>query len=691
MTVQDLRPNSQDTSAFYLGNIYELLADPNVTRSSVPSPFAKPPPFSPPTYAIWVNSLWLLSFVLSLICALLATSMQQWARRYIRVTRPARCSPEKRARMRAFFSNGVDKRGNHLVNGGLPILLHLSVLLFFGGLSIFLFNTNRAVYSSVFWLIAVFSTMYVFLTLSPIALLDSPYFTPLSDTLFRFIHLELAVPFALFSVIWVRGEKGRRLLRLAYRHFRWASAGMEKAAEYIVSDRSWEVDIPILRWSIALGDNEVLEEVSDIYGFFDPNTNLSINWFWNALNIFSINNRILFDDIRNGWNRIFGRSSFSSLAFQYRLDIGMNAMRMIRSSRDSSASSNFVWNWDKIPQIAQMAPDQLLTYYAELTAYYAQCIIAKILASVPEHDDRWIQLATDAFDPSSLPRPYLQHDIDRGGNDNISLSISIHLIRRSIRLRFYDWDALKAFSKLSDINNALPELQHDFCMLWNEVVQEARSRKHNLPPVMILRWFLDHFIALHGHAGLTLPTDPFDPFYRRPSSYPLCSTPSHLTHSTAYVPVPYSRMLSLPPRPGDSPDGSPHQPTPGGNTVQRQAEEANIITGLPSPSDPMTTNEIRETAETLSTTIPTTYSINSGPRVTFTSPLGVGVHDNSRDRNLTIPMEVFRQSLEPVPSPTDTDTATNFLNLRVTRVAETDGLAVGHDVGGHSCCKSCFL
>lgn len=105
----------------------------------------------------------------------------------------------------------------------------------------------------------------------------------------------------------------------------------------------------------------------------------------------------------------------------------------------------------------------------------------------------------------------------------------------------------------------------------------------------------------------------------------------------------------------------------------------------------MTTNEIRETAETLSTTIPTTYSINSGPRVTFTSPLAVGVHDNSRDRNLTIPMEVFRQSLEPVPSPTDTDTATNSLNLRVTRVAETDGLAVGHDVGGHSCCKSCFL
>src|SRR5260221_7509881 len=57
VSVQDLRPNSQDTSAFYLENIYLLLANPNQTPSSV----ARPPPFSPPTSAIWVNSCWFLS------------------------------------------------------------------------------------------------------------------------------------------------------------------------------------------------------------------------------------------------------------------------------------------------------------------------------------------------------------------------------------------------------------------------------------------------------------------------------------------------------------------------------------------------------------------------------------------------------------------------------------------------------
>ncbi|KAH9971313.1 hypothetical protein BGW80DRAFT_1143582, partial [Lactifluus volemus] len=82
VSIQDLRPNPQDTAAFYLANIYQLLADPNISRASIPATPATLPPFSPPRYAIWVNSLWFLSLVISLTSALLATLLQQWARRY---------------------------------------------------------------------------------------------------------------------------------------------------------------------------------------------------------------------------------------------------------------------------------------------------------------------------------------------------------------------------------------------------------------------------------------------------------------------------------------------------------------------------------------------------------------------------------------------------------------------------------
>ncbi|KAF8475241.1 hypothetical protein DFH94DRAFT_609620, partial [Russula ochroleuca] len=180
VTVQDLRPNSQDTSAFYLGTIYEVLADPNVTRASIPSPVAKPPPFSPPRYAVWVNSLWFLSLVMSLSCALWATSLHQWARRYIRLTQPARCSPEKQARMRAFFANGAEKMHIPWAVEGLPTLLHLSLFLFFGGLVIFLFNVHQEVFICVVSWIGLFSGVYGLITLLPLFRQDSPYYSPLS-------------------------------------------------------------------------------------------------------------------------------------------------------------------------------------------------------------------------------------------------------------------------------------------------------------------------------------------------------------------------------------------------------------------------------------------------------------------------------------------------------------------------------
>ncbi|KAH9971429.1 hypothetical protein BGW80DRAFT_1122896, partial [Lactifluus volemus] len=81
VSVQDLKPNSQDTSAFYLANIYQLLADPNISRASILS--TQPPQFSPQNSAVLVNSLWFLSLVISLTSALLATMLQQWARRFL--------------------------------------------------------------------------------------------------------------------------------------------------------------------------------------------------------------------------------------------------------------------------------------------------------------------------------------------------------------------------------------------------------------------------------------------------------------------------------------------------------------------------------------------------------------------------------------------------------------------------------
>ncbi|KAF8265178.1 hypothetical protein EI94DRAFT_1589920, partial [Lactarius quietus] len=137
VSIQDIRQNPQDTSNFYLSNIYRSIADPNISIS-LP---ASPPPFSPPNHAIWVNGLWFLSLVISITCALLATLLQQWARRYLKVTQP-HYSPHKRARIRAFFAEGVDKFLLPWAVEALPTMLHVSLFLFFSGLAVFLWNVN---------------------------------------------------------------------------------------------------------------------------------------------------------------------------------------------------------------------------------------------------------------------------------------------------------------------------------------------------------------------------------------------------------------------------------------------------------------------------------------------------------------------------------------------------------------------
>ena len=120
-----------------------------------------------------------MSLIISLTCALLATLLQQWARRYLRVTR-TRYSLLKRARVRAFFAEGLERRYFPLVVETLPGLLHASVFLFFAGLPIFVFGTNQTVFAAVLSCVGLSGLSYLLLTFMPLVFHDSPYHTPLS-------------------------------------------------------------------------------------------------------------------------------------------------------------------------------------------------------------------------------------------------------------------------------------------------------------------------------------------------------------------------------------------------------------------------------------------------------------------------------------------------------------------------------
>lgn len=148
-------------------------------------------------------------------------------------------------------------------------------------------------------------------------------------------------------------------------------------------------------------------------------------------------------------------------------------------------------------------------------ASYIQVIVGSIIASMRDHDDRWIALAMDHLGVSEhVLRDYLVH------GDSVLLANLIHIARQLSRPDRSDPVLIGALQSLSefDIHNTLPGLQHDFCALWNEIAQGTKNDGELGGPAHILTNIRPTYIALH-------PDD-------WPLSNPLCHDPRHYPGST---------------------------------------------------------------------------------------------------------------------------------------------------------------
>ncbi|KAH9972254.1 hypothetical protein BGW80DRAFT_1445977 [Lactifluus volemus] len=527
VSVQDLKPNSQDTSAFYLGNIYQLLADPNVSRASILASAtpSQPPTFSPPKSAVLVNSLWFLSLVISLTCALLATMLQQWARRYVTITQPARYSPHKRASIRAFLANGVDKFHLPWSVEALPALLHLSLFLFFSGLVIYLFNINHTVYSVVVWWVVLSGCVYGCITLMPIFWRDSPYYSPLSSSVWLFHRLIFIV------VISVR-HRSRRWLKYVM-----SIPNLTKVIQRIGSQSSAEINNRILTWTLhALDEDKELEQ------FFE-----AIPGFCSSPVV---------DNLERVFAKVEGPMASALYGFL-----------------DRTLSSSLVLHEDKKRRVmicAKAVDAAHLSYATTETIFWrvfecgadllrsadiwrslrssgdqglcSQGIVSSVIASVPaqERDSRWMALVEDQLDISEeVLQDYLAH------GDTVLLANFIHITRPLFRLCLQDHDfsmrchhlrnVLQLISKL-DIENTLPRVQHDFCALWNEITREAHNRTSHDIAYYILKHMRQLYISLHqgtdaAPTAFDASTNDYDDVFVQPSSYPLCNLSGHHSHN----------------------------------------------------------------------------------------------------------------------------------------------------------------
>ena len=252
------------------------------------------PTFQAPAPIVRVNVLWCLSLILSLSCALLATLMQQWARRYM-VYALHRSAPRKQARIRAYMFDGVMYFRMSQAVEAIPLLLHTSVFLFFAGLIDFLFTYNNAVARYTLGCVVFFASIYAILTLLPHWRLNCPYRTPLSWFTYYSFQLSLS---GLLSVVKVieGGCHGLLLDLWRWTHPRlpgsrdhgptkWREVLEEKFDMFYERLRHsvrWRVvlsameappsvDIGALHWTLTtLGENQKIEDfATNMPGFFN--------------------------------------------------------------------------------------------------------------------------------------------------------------------------------------------------------------------------------------------------------------------------------------------------------------------------------------------------------------------------------------------------------------------------------------
>ncbi|KAH8983792.1 hypothetical protein EDB86DRAFT_3050036, partial [Lactarius hatsudake] len=178
MSYPTLNQDPNDITHSLLRQISQQLANPN--RTIPAASLSDQSSFTPSASVVFVNSVWFLSLVLSLTCALIATLLQHWARRYLQMIRK-NYPPHDRAHIREYFSRGARRFRIFALVEALPFLLLVSVLLFFAGLVAFAFLANRTAACFTSAIVGFCILSYISLSLMPLKYHDCPYHTPFTS------------------------------------------------------------------------------------------------------------------------------------------------------------------------------------------------------------------------------------------------------------------------------------------------------------------------------------------------------------------------------------------------------------------------------------------------------------------------------------------------------------------------------
>ncbi|KAJ3774913.1 hypothetical protein FB446DRAFT_786531 [Lentinula raphanica] len=267
-TSQNLQLNSADVTASLLS---ELVA---VQRAAAiggnisavpPSPLFLGSDFHPGAVDVWINGLWLVSLALALAIALAVVLAQQWLHHYVAMTSG---TPKERSHICQFRFTGLQKWQVLTIIGLLPVIMHVSLALFFFGLIIFLVPLHLELALIIGSITFVVYGLYIISNVLPVLIPQCPYQTPLTEFLIRFggfahsMTLKIQAHWLLFhAMILVQEQKDQALreARLITSSKRIATSRLLETEA--VRDGTDILSVTALHWLIKASSNQSIGEV----------------------------------------------------------------------------------------------------------------------------------------------------------------------------------------------------------------------------------------------------------------------------------------------------------------------------------------------------------------------------------------------------------------------------------------------
>ena len=501
-------------------------------------------------YLELANYLWLYSLIFSIFCASSALILQQSLKPHTWITSP-RCCLLEQARMGANFARRIEKTNDRVRIFHSMIIF--SLLVFYSGLVLYYNNVDSFKAGGVL----------SFTVLCPF------YYLVLKTKNFSWKYAPHCAPFTQEKM----PKKGSRLDHDVLKH----------ALDMSRSDDDLEQFFEAIPGYCASKIVDNPQRSLDLLGL-----------------------ERLAEALIEFWNRTWSSNRVSESVKVRRLVI---CVRVIEAADLSIAVPHILHLFSGDPSGVSRSVEtghSLRSLRNGNAASLARGIIACIISNA-ERDDRWSMLAMDEL---GISGDYLAH-----GN-SVLLANLIHIIRHFLDdlqphpdLTRGALSILPSVSKF-DILNTLPELQRDFCDLWNEVVQQAQ----NSPSEADDNLFVDILVEIrHLYIDLHGATTGHDDIFHQP----LCMMPDHHPRSTTRT--------------------QPEEAE--GNTSGGASQNITIARPIPSPGDVLDASNDTATGLGITQGIAESCIPSMAERVTQ-SPSGTS-GDRPPDREITVSFMVF--------------------------------------------------